>query len=1129
MSRTWKPYNTYDYVSIDDWTVGEDIELFAVAWDAAPRSQAGFDRDWTIQLDLQARSRQHPAQTHPLCLIVQITSVEHNAFRIRFHPGHRQRSQFEDKHYGPIVSERLTAIKDWESQRGLRPHLVWNPHGCRITLNDIALQLTHTPQGQLTIHIERLRDGARTDISSGPLMHAAPDVGTVANMSRQTHHASHYFGLGEIAHYNLSRDVDAEDQTVGVPGTFGYGVNGRSSLDHSGHTVTCYNYDNLWYNQPEVVPDSVGYRNAFKSSSGVPLYLNAPFYIERSTPNGQQQFLGVLLDNPGQTFFAFDQPQQSAGQVRAGAQRGEFDSHYFYADRCQGILNAYTHLMGRGPLSVDNPQASTLNARAVMPPKYVFGYFQAKYGFLGLMRPANAPGEHHDYIEDMVEGHRKANVPLEGLGIDIDIQEDKKTFTIKDSFWSEGQVGKGLSAFDWAAQFRLKCQTNITPFIRADRVALDPDDKHRKPYETAQGLIQKGYCVANVGEGNIERFRGPRSEHDYPALSFSPYKGERYPDQHILVLDYGFNARSGERDMIGAVVTDYGNPDAARFWGDQYKYLLRNGLSFVWQDMTVPDSMPHVEDGKNYADTEATRDQYGWSTTGAAAQDDRRKTDTFNWRSFHGQLHLTDPRYGDRRTAPFAALRNFHAYMLARSTYEYGLEAHADLLKPYKRSYIICRSGYPGLQHYAGHWIGDNASSWFHLQVSLPQILNLGLSGIPIAGVDVGGFAPGEAPDDPRRVIFDADNLQNHNPMVYDRLAFGPNDRDIGAVSEPELITRWIQTASMMPWVRNHYDAMKAYQEVYRYTQPATPDGTLTFGDIMAAFIRFRVRWHHVLYNAMYHNTQDGTPIVQAMCLWDDDEAVFADQHRDLLATQYFISRSVLIAPIINKSRHGIQQRYKAGKDVYLPRHDRDQKQALVWYRYHPRKDQLDAQALAGGQRHSITADIGDMPVFVRAGAILPERHFVSTVDAPFRNIQAADELDQPLVLACYPPQHDAAGHYTLYWDDAGFTRQAEQEGVYSLIDVRQQQHHGDWRLALTATRYRHPLPTSLFIRRRGCTTATTLRLNDQLITDRLDNQDALFQYERAGYWIDTHSDSVWITVPTRSLKAGQTLHLSMH
>ncbi|MEE4891760.1 TIM-barrel domain-containing protein [Pseudomonas alliivorans] len=54
------------------------------------------------------------------------------------------------------------------------------------------------------------------------------------------------------------------------------------------------------------------------------------------------------------------------------------------------------------------------------------------------------------------------------------------------------------------------------------------------------------------------------------------------------------------------------------------------------------------------------------------------------------------------------------------------------------------RGGHAGLQRYSARWTGDSASSWDFLRINLPQVLNLGLSGIPLSGCDLGGFGPGE-------------------------------------------------------------------------------------------------------------------------------------------------------------------------------------------------------------------------------------------------------------------------------------------------------------------------------------------------------------------------------------------------
>ena len=61
-------------------------------------------------------------------------------------------------------------------------------------------------------------------------------------------------------------------------------------------------------------------------------------------------------------------------------------------------------------------------------------------------------------------------------------------------------------------------------------------------------------------------------------------------------------------------------------------------------------------------------------------------------------------------------------------------------LRPDARPFVISRAGYAGLQRHALQWTGDNSSWWEHLWMSMPQLQNLGLSGIAWAGVDIGGF-----------------------------------------------------------------------------------------------------------------------------------------------------------------------------------------------------------------------------------------------------------------------------------------------------------------------------------------------------------------------------------------------------
>ena len=78
---------------------------------------------------------------------------------------------------------------------------------------------------------------------------------------------------------------------------------------------------------------------------------------------------------------------------------------------------------------------------------------------------------------------------------------------------------------------------------------------------------------------------------------------------------------------------------------------------------------------------------------------------------------------------------NIYGMEMARASRE-GALAH----QPDNRPFVISRAGYAGVQRYALVWTGDNSSVWEHLADSIQMLLNLGLSGVPFCGADVGGF-----------------------------------------------------------------------------------------------------------------------------------------------------------------------------------------------------------------------------------------------------------------------------------------------------------------------------------------------------------------------------------------------------
>src|SRR5262249_4040543 len=99
-----------------------------------------------------------------------------------------------------------------------------------------------------------------------------------------------------------------------------------------------------------------------------------------------------------------------------------------------------------------------------------------------------------------------------------------------------------------------------------------------------------------------------------------------------------------------------------------------------------------------------------------------------------GTVPSTLPASGDGTPASMAQLHNVYGLLEARATYE-GMRGTA------MRPFILSRAAAAGSQRYAAVWTGDAPSTWSTLGMTLPALLNLGLSGMAIAGSDVGGYS----------------------------------------------------------------------------------------------------------------------------------------------------------------------------------------------------------------------------------------------------------------------------------------------------------------------------------------------------------------------------------------------------
>ncbi|XP_057872390.2 uncharacterized protein LOC131078661 isoform X2 [Cryptomeria japonica] len=102
-------------------------------------------------------------------------------------------------------------------------------------------------------------------------------------------------------------------------------------------------------------------------------------------------------------------------------------------------------------------------------------------------------------------------------------------------------------------------------------------------------------------------------------------------------------------------------------------------------------------------------------------------------------IHRGDEELGGQQK--HSHYHNVYGTLMARSTFEGML-----LASPKRRPFVLTRAGYIGSQRYAATWTGDNLSTWDHLHMSIAMALNLGLSGQPFSGPDIGGFAGNATP-----------------------------------------------------------------------------------------------------------------------------------------------------------------------------------------------------------------------------------------------------------------------------------------------------------------------------------------------------------------------------------------------
>ena len=312
-----------------------------------------------------------------------------------------------------------------------------------------------------------------------------------------------------------------------------------------------------------------------------------------------------------------------------------------------------------------------------------------------------------------------------------------------------------------------------------------------------------------------------------------------------------------------------------------------------------------------------------------------------------------------------------------------GVYEHQRAVSDSKRLFLMTRSSYLGQQRYGSFcWSGDVVSQWNVMRKQIAGGLNYSLCGIPYWNTDIGGFFGWE---------------------------YGNNWKD---VAMQELQVRWMQWGCFMPIMRNHCSSPME-SEIYKFGE----EGYWAY-DVQKKFIELRYRLLPYIYSLCGEATQASGSIMRpfVMDFPRDKKAIRVDN-------EYMFGRNLLVMPVTDslytyydtKARKGctsVPNVAKAVKNVkvYVP-------QGAKWYNFWTNEQH------AGGQTVNMPCPIDIMPVYVKAGSILP---FGPAVQ------YATEKKWDNLEIRIYP---GADGEFTLYEDEGD--NYNYENGAFSQIRFR--------------------------------------------------------------------------------------------
>ena len=464
---------------------------------------------------------------------------------------------------------------------------------------------------------------------------------------------------------------------------------------------------------------------------------------------------------------------------------------------------------------------------------------------------------------------------------------------------------------------------------------------------------------------------------------------QQYRDRHlpadVLVVDWFYYTKMGQFDFdpkfwpdpagMNKKLHQMGFETMISVWprfvpADRYyDDLLKKGWLISYADGTPIDGLPYDRAGSDIDTTNPEAAKWYWKTL-------HEDIISQGFDSLWADETEPDlpPNGAYFKVGPGTQFFNVYPLFHTKALYD-GFRKD----EPNKRALILSRDAYLGEQSQGTVlWSSDIGPTWDAYKRQIPTGLDVAASGMVYWSNDTGGW--GGLP---------AEHHPAHKPLL------DPSDAraNVGGYDDyPELYTRWFQYASLLPIFRTH--GSRNTNEVWSYGKQAEP--------ILEKYLRLRYQLMPYIYSLGYQSWLTGAPYMRALPLVFPNDPKVAD-----LRDEYMFGPAFLVAPVTEQGA--------ISREVYLPA-------GADWYNY------WTNERVKGGQTITVSAPIDTLPLFVRAGSILP-------LGAPVESTHEKQAIEK---IRVYP---GANASFTLFSDDG--TTYSYEKGAGFITHLRWEEAAG--------------------------------------------------------------------------------------